>query len=280
MPSFMPSLKSNPVAQFSAISIGRLLAVILAIALLATSASAQFTSLDQKQVSTNLGGSFGVVIVDNPNSDLDAVGDIDIHGELALGNWGLYSAFPIMFTLDGSPQETAVGNLEIGGTHRRDLDGPFSLISYLGVVFPTASDDPDKTEVRLVGSTAQLGDYYIRSAPDLWAVRVGTSPRLDSKIFFAQADLGLDFLFPKNSGNDVGLLTSVGVGARVAIVTGTIEVANAGLLTVKDSFNQTLSFGLSLKMLILSPHVTYTMSLNDRFGSDNYQIAFGASVGF
>ena len=92
-----------------------------------------------------------------------------MHGELGFGNWGLYSAFPIMFTFSGEPNGSVVGNLEVGGSHRWDLDGSLSLVSHLGIVIPTAKNDEEKNEIRMAGSTAQLGDYYVRSVPDLFA---------------------------------------------------------------------------------------------------------------
>jgi hypothetical protein len=184
-----------------------------------------------------------------------------------------------MFTLAGEPDEITIGNIEVGGAHRLKTDGPISLVSHLGVVFPTANDSAKKTRVRQGGSTVQVGDYYIRTLPELWALRLATSPRLDAGPFFAQGDLGFDFLFPEHSSNEVGMRTSIGAGIKVLLVTATAEVANAGLISEKHSFNQTFSFGLRLNALVAHPHVTYTVNLNDRFG-DNYEIAFGASIGF
>ncbi len=259
----------------------RVLRFVVSLLTLATAsaASAQFTTLDQQKVTTHLGASFGVVVVDEPASDLDSVGRLDIRGELAFGNWSVYTALPFMFTLGGSPKQESIGNLEVGGAHRWDADGPLSVVSHVGLVFPTADSGANETNLRRAGSTGQIGDYYVRSEPDLWALRIATSPRLDAGIFVAQGDLGFDFLCPEHSEDNVGLRSSVGVGVKVLIVTATAEVANAGLLTKDDSFNQTLSFGLKLSTFILSPHVTYTTNLNDRLG-DNYEIAVGASVGF
>ena len=243
----------------------------------ASIAAAQFSTLDRQQVSTNVGADVGVVAVDSPNDRIDTIGHIQLHAEVGSGTLGAYTALPIMFTLSGSPHEFTVGNLEVGGAHRWDINGPLSLVSHIGLVFPTADNSTNHTIVRTAGSSTQLGDLYISSVPRLWAVRVATSPRLDAGIFFAQADLGFDFLFPRHSSDEVGMRTSVGIGARILLVTAAAEIANAGLISEDDSFEQTASFSLRLKTGILNPHVSYIFNLDD---SDNYEIRFGASIGF
>jgi len=251
---------------------------LLFVSLGAGPAAAQFASLDRQSATTRLGGGIGVVVVDRPDTELDSVLRIDLYGELAFGNWGVYSALPISRTIKGEPDVTAVGNLEVGGVHRMDLSGPFSLVSHLGLVFPVASSGTDEVAVGTAGGLGRIGDRAAAALPELWALRVATSPRLTAGPFFGQADIGFDFLFPEGS-DEVGLRTSVGLGANVFVVTLTGEVANAGLVTEDDSFDQTLSLGLALNAIVLRPHVVFTTPLDGDAG-DDYVITAGVGFGF
>ena len=94
-----------------------------------------------------------------------------------------------------------------------------------------------------------------------------------------QGDLGFDFLFPNHQSNEVGMRTSVGAGFTALLATATIEVANAGLLSQKHSFDQTASIGVVLNALFIRPRITYTTSLGNKFGEE-YTLTAGASIGF
>lgn len=251
--------------------------IVLALVVAGT-AHGQFASLDRQQASTHLSAGIGVVVVDRPNSELDSVLRIDLYGELGFGTWGLYSALPITTTIKGEPDTTAVGNLEVGGVHRMDVSGPVSLVSHVGLVFPVASSSGDDVVVGTAGGLQRIGDRAVAAFPDLWALRVATSPRLELGPFFGQADIGFDFLFPEGE-DEVGLRTSVGLGAHVFVATLTGEIANAGFVTEGDSFDQTLSLGLALNAVVLSPHVIFTTPLDGDAG-DDYAITFGVGFGF
>lgn len=247
--------------------------------LLASTATAQFTTLDPQQVSTSAGVNISVVVVDRKDTDLDSVGRADLYAELGLVDFSLYGALPVFFTLAGSPSEGTIGNLEVGGAHRWSTDGPMSLISHVGLVFPTSSSSERKAEVAFSGSTGLIRDLHINSTPELWAVRVATSPRLDFGAIFMQGDLGFDFLFPDAHSDEVGMRTSVGAGVEAAFVTVTAEIANAGLISESDSFEQTFSIGVDLNALLIRPRVTFTTGLSDDF-NDDYTLTVGAAIGF
>lgn len=245
----------------------------------ASPAVAQFTTLDPQQVSTRLSVDLSTVVVDRNDTDLDNVLRADLYAEISLEYFSLYSALPVMATLAGSPSKGTIGNLEAGGAYRWDLGGPLSIVSHAGLVFPTASSKEDKAEVAFAGSTGQIGDLYVSSLPKLWAVRMATSPRLDLGAFFMQGDLGFDFLFPDTGSDEVGLRTSVGAGVTIAIATVTAEVANAGLISENDTFEQTFSVGVDLNAAVIRPRVTFTTGLSDGFG-DDFTLTLGAAIGF
>lgn len=244
----------------------------------AGAASAQFATLDRQSATTQLGAGMGIVVVDRPGPGLDTVLRIDLYGEVAFGDWGVYSALPISQTIKGDPSVTAVGNLEVGGVHRMELKGPLSLVSHAGLVFPTAGSSADKQFVAAAGSLGRIADLQVASLPDLWALRVATSPRISAGPFFGQADVGFDFLFP-DGPDEIGVRTSLGGGVNIAIVTITAEIANAGLITESNSFDQTLSLGGSINAFILSPRIVYTTPLDDRAGNE-YMLSFGVGFGF
>ncbi len=244
-----------------------------------TAANAQFTTLDPQQVSTSAGVDLSAVVVDRPETELDSVLRADLYAELGFVNFSLYGNLPVFATLAGDPKKGTIGNLEVGGAHRWSMDGPFSLISHAGLVFPTASDNPKKREVAFSGSTGHIGDLYVSSMPELWAVRLATSPRLDFGAFFMQSDIGFDFLFPNDESDEVGLRTSIGAGVNAVIAILTVEVANAGLISEDNSFEQTFSAGVALNALVFQPRVTYTTGLSDGLG-DDFTLTFGATIGF
>lgn len=253
-------------------------ASLLAISLSST-AAAQFTTLDPQQVSSRAGVDISAVVVDRPGTELDSVLRADLYAELGLESVSIYGDLPVMATLAGSPSEGTVGNLEVGVAHRLSLDMPISLVSHVGLVFPTASKNPRKQEVAFAGSTGQIGDLYVSSLPELWAVRLATSPRLDLGAFFMQGDVGFDFLFPNSQSDEVGLRTSIGAGIDAIIATLTVEIANAGLISESHSFEQTFSAGVDLNAFIIRPRVTYTTGLSDDLG-DDFTLTFGAAIGF
>ena len=94
-----------------------------------------------------------------------------------------------------------------------------------------------------------------------------------------QGDLGFDFLFPNHASNEVGMRTSVGAGISAAVATATLEIANAGLITRKHSFDQTVSIGVVLNALFFSPRITYTTGLGDEFGEE-FTLTVGFGLGF
>jgi hypothetical protein len=255
------------------------LATALGALLFSSTATAQFTTLDPQQVSTHAGVNLSVVVVDRPETDLDSVLRADLYVEVGFVDFSIYSALPVMATLAGKPSKATIGNLEVGGAHRWSTDGPISVVSHAGLVFPTASSNLKRREVAESGSTGQIGDFYVSSLPELWAVRLATSPRADFGAFFMQSDLGFDFLFPEDVSDEVGLRTSVGAGVTVVIATVTVEIANAGLISENDSFEQTFSVGLDLNALLIRPRITYTTGLSDDLG-DDFTLTVGASIGF
>ena len=242
-------------------------------------ANAQCATLDPQQVSTRVGVDVSAVVVDRSDTDLDSVLRADLYAELGFVHFSLYGDLPVFATLAGEPDEVAAGNLEVGAAHRWSLDGPMSLVSHAGLVFPTASDSRKKEEVAFSGSTGKIGDLYVSSLPELWAIRLATSPRLDFGAFFMQGDLGFDFLFPNGESDEVGLRTSVGAGVNAAIVMLTVEIANAGLISEDGSFEQTFSAGAAINALFIRPRVTYTTGLSDSLG-DDFTLTFGAAIGF
>jgi hypothetical protein len=248
-------------------------------ATLTNQASAQFTTLDPQQVSTQAGANVSLVVVDDRGSDLDSIVRADLLAELGFVDFSIYAALPAFFTLAGNPSKATIGNLEVGGAHRWSAGDGLSIVSHLGLVTPTASSNNKAVQVALAGSSGDIADLYVNSLPSTWGIRVAASPRLDYGALFMQGDLGFDFLFPNHASDEVGMRTSIGAGLSAAIATVTLEVANAGLISKKNAFDQTASIGVAINLLLVSPRVTYTTGLGDEFG-DEFSLTVGVGVGF
>jgi hypothetical protein len=253
--------------------------LVFAALLYSSTAAGQFTTLDPQQVSTHAGANISVVVVDRSDTDLDSVLRADAYLEVGFVDFSIYGALPLMATLAGKPSKGTIGNFEAGGAYRFSTDSAFSVVSHAGLVFPTASSNDKKREVAESGSTGQIGNFYVSSMPELWALRLATSPRLDLGAFFMQGDVGFDFLFPEDLSDEVGLRTSIGAGVSVAVITLTAEIANAGLISEDDSFEQTFSVGIDLNALLIRPRVTFTTGLSDDLG-DDFTLTIGAAIGF
>ena len=254
-------------------------AIALCALLVSAQASAQFSSLDPQQVSTSAGVGLSVVVVDQSDSELDSVGRADLYAEIGFVDFSLYGELPVFFTLAGSPSEATIGNLETGVAHRWSMDGPMSLVSHVGLVIPTSSKSKRKSAVAFAGSTGVIRNLHINSTPELWALRIATSPRLDFGALFMQGDIGFDFLFPNSQSDEVGMRTSIGAGVNAAIATVTAEISNAGLISENDTFEQTFSIGVDLKTPVIQPRVTFTTGLSDNM-ADNYTLTLGAAIDF
>lgn len=242
-------------------------------------AFAQFTTLDPQRVKTHASATVSIVAVEQKQSEINSVFRTDFYAEAGFEVFSLYATLPVFGTLSGSPDEGAVGNLEIGGAHYWSSGAEISIVSHLGLVTPTASSNPRKLEVANAGSSGLIRDRFVAGMPKLWGLRFATSPRADLGILFLQGDLGFDFLFPTHESNEVGMRTSIGAGLNAVAVTLVVEIANAGLLSRKNSFDQTVSFGVTLNTMTLRPHLAYTSGLGDEFGRE-FSFVIGVSIGF
>jgi len=259
---------------------------IAAVLTLATSANAQFQTMDRQQSKTGAEVQFSFVGLDDPT-----IGDVtlmrtDLYGEVDVKGVGLYASLPVTRSIDVPGEETtAVGNLEMGGVHQMDLSGPVDLVSHIGVTAPTAGDSLTDVTINTFGSFARVGDLFFGSDPNLVSLRGATSPRWQSGPVFLRADVGIDVAIPTDDRDtEAAFRGNIGAGVDVMLLTLTTEISNVGIMTengsASENFLHTLSLGATLNTPIAKPQLAYTTPLDDGLRGEIWVVSAGLALGF
>jgi len=254
----------------------------LAALTIATTASAQFHTLDRQGRKTKLDARANFVVPDSGSGFLVRT---DLYGQFSISSFGIYGALPISKAVDTLGNDSALGNFEFGGIYSLGGDGPFSLVSHIGLSVPTADDSLSGALVNLTAHTTRVNEFYVAAVPDQTTLRLATSPILDLGIVFLRGDLGFDFAFPDVGDNRTIIRGNVGAGLNILLVTITGELANTGWVNAPASFTgdtwlHSASLGLSLNTPIVQPFVVFTSPLNDGLRGEIYEGTVGVKIEF
>jgi len=245
---------------------GRTVALLLLAAAAAPVAEAKFRSLHRQQGGSELEVAFQVVMPE----DLDVL-RTDLYGELSTGWLGGYVAIPITRSLDDDVDVSEVGNVELGLVGSWG-DAELSLAGHLGVsIESTDVSSLEELAVLAVGGLPRAEDFAASSIPGVTTLRMGVTPRGQSGPFFAQIDLGIDFLLV-DSGEDLqSYHAGLGVGVELGSLDLTGEIVHADFIDADhgafgdvDADIQTVTASASLDLDLFEPFVAYTTFWDDR----------------
>lgn len=173
----------------------------------------------------------------------------ELHGQflLAGSSGGFYGQFPLTHLLvDDGPDETAVGDLELGGIFL--LGSAAQLVSLrFGLAVPTASEG-DREEVANDLTRWERITDRVSIVPDVTWLRASVSPHLRARNLIFRADGGLDFAIAGDYPNDVLGRINAGLMALAGGIGFSFELANAGWIDgdgdADDRWNHTLAVAL------------------------------------
>jgi len=159
---------------------------------------------------------------DSNTFDVDVGLRIDLSGQyVAEQGWGLYGALPVSYLSANNTSETAVGNLEVGGTYQVPV-GQFPLLLRGGLMIDTADDNLEGVITNAINGYSRLTDLVSSGANITW-LRVAASPLIRQGQLFLRGDVGFDVPLDKPDGSNVDPLIRLNIGG--GIQTGQLTVA-------------------------------------------------------
>jgi hypothetical protein len=261
--------------------------------LVAGSAHAQrmpdMATLDRGDGITRLGLDFGAAFVDDDLGEAtgaDAALRFELFGQyVSRQGLGFYGALPISHLLSDVEDETALGNLEVGGLYV--IESPaVSFVFRGGLALPTA-DDEAGVFANFLGVWSRLTDLAL-VVPDTTYVRLSFSPLYHAGGVFLRADIGLDLavqsgdeallepenLFRLNVGGGVDLGT-------VALMAELVNIASTETLGDDDGDDEDFAhtFAVTARFMggSLQPSLTFAIPIDD-FGRDVIDFILGAGL--
>jgi hypothetical protein len=121
--------------------------------------------------------------------------------------------------------QAALGDLDVGGLYV--ISGPqLSMVFRLGLIVPTASEDPGDNAANFWAQQFRLTDVAMTN-PDAWYARLSFSPLLHAHSLFARLDLGVDIPFAEDDyrADPIGRL-NLGAGVDFGAAALMVELAN------------------------------------------------------
>ncbi len=271
-------------------------AALAASSWLAGSARAQqrmpdMATLDRGDGITRLGLDFGAVFTDDDIVGIDAALRFDVFGQfVAHSGLGLYGSLPISVLVAEGDNDSALGNLEVGGLYV--IDSPtMSFVFRGGVALPTAADDdPGEIVANLVSTWARLTDLA-QAIPDTTYVRLAFSPLYHDGGLFLRADLGVDLEVREDDdaiavglGDDPENLYRLNVGGgvdlgTVAIMAELVNLASSSSFDDGDEEDFVHTFAVSARFMgeSLQPYFTVGLPV-DEFSRDVVDFFLGAGL--
>jgi hypothetical protein len=157
--------------------------------------SPDFATLDRGDGISHLGLDLAWIKLDPPV--YDSALHLELHGQFILqSGLGFYGAVPINKSFGDGPEEgelegdTALADLDVGGLYV--ISGPeMSFVFRLGLVLPTASEDPESFATNIRGAEFRLTDLALVDPNDFW-LRLSFSPLFHAHSLFLRLDLGAD----------------------------------------------------------------------------------------
>ncbi len=192
----------------------------------APAAAGEFATLDRMAANSRLGVQTDFT---HESGSQDMLPRTELFGRYQFDkNMGIYGQFPIVHMMGGKTEnETAMGNLEMGGHLRIPLGGAKILLR-LGVSLPTSHIEDRNADALLRNAWPRLTDFA-QQIPEVTALRASISPTASAGAFFFRADVGADVLVDADDRDSKLLLrANVGVGAWIEKVAITAEFVNLG----------------------------------------------------
>jgi hypothetical protein len=195
--------------------------------------------------------------------------------------FGVTFAMPLTSAWAADENDTAIGNLSIGGlyTARR---GPAELFARAGLVLPTADDENGGYNV--LGTYGRLADI-MTGVPDATTLQLSLSPQITRGRLFARADFGLDVVVVEpDDVDDLGPFAHVSGAAGVdtgpvALAAELVNEVDLSLIGDEGQDSTIHTFGLSACACSdrVRPHVGVAVPFGDDI-SDFVDVVFLAGV--
>jgi hypothetical protein len=238
---------------------------ILVCALVAPAvADPQFVTLERVDRQSRLGLQGSLQFYDDTAVDLIGL-RTEIYGQFAGrlrggGTLGGYAHLPLGFMfVEGADDDSAVGNLELGGYYVSRLGARSDLAFHLGLTLPTASDDPG-----FAALTAVERNYdWIDIVPDTTALNAGVTLRAPLGAgAFLQGDFALDLPIDSPYDNSPIFHANLGIGAYVSRLALMGELATAFGDDDDVGFLGSLALGIRFPGAA-HPHIAYIYVFTD-----------------
>jgi hypothetical protein len=225
-----------------------------------------------------------------------AVSRLDLHGSYmhpsgfgAYGGLAVSKGFvdgngdPILEGFADAMNDTALGNLELGGQYKRVLRDDLSVVAHVGLSLPTASDESIFTN--LISIQHRINDT-ITAIPNVTAARLGVSPMWQRGALFARADLGVDVVIDEPemaSLNTIGH-ANLAIGARQGKIGGALELVTMANLGEKDEGDDRVIHSAALSLRydagVVAPTVNVVSPLDDASRGETISIGAGVAGSF
>lgn len=252
-------------------------ALALGAAVLAGSGSAgaqrmpDMATLDRGDGITRFGLDFAVGFVDDQFEGVDATLRFEPFGQyVSRSGLGVYGALPISRVITEFDDETALGNLELGGLYV--IESPtISYVFRAGVALPTADDELDGIVANYLSSWLRLTDTAL-VVPDATYLRLAFSPLFHANRVFLRVDLGFDAAVQDDDDDPLevepGNLVRLNLGAGIDLDTVALMLEFVSIAST-DSFDDESD-----------EDVVHTLAVSARFMGESLQpyLAFGLPV--
>lgn len=178
---------------------------------------------------------------------------------------GAYATMPIVRTFGTSgDEETAVGNLELGGAFATAASPATDIVLRGGLVLPTADEDDGIGIV--LSSYGRLTDAFT-SLPDFTWLRLSGSALHHAAPYFLRVDLGFDVPFADDEDIDGLLRINAAAGFDLDTVVLLGELATVGIIggdsDGDERFLHTLALTVRGRGQTFSPGVSLVVPLDD-----------------
>ncbi len=243
-----------------------------------------FATLDRQSSHSTFGVDMGITTIDDVDAEFAR---IDLHGQYVLPEgYGVYGNLPMTTAfIDDEDNETAIGNLELGGMYNIRVRPDMNLNLHAGLLLPTADDDFAGVFTNVFGSFGRITDLAT-SAPESTWLRVGVSPTLRSGNLFARADLGFDVAVdsPESSDTNTLLRANVGAGIDLGQVAVMGEVVTLGNLDADDDDEQFIHTGAVTARFDagndIAPSISISTPLDDDARGEAWTLTAGVHARF
>ena len=252
----------------------RLVALLSGLALLTTvpAASGQLVSLDRQDSTTHVGAQADFGIPNEDRTDDALYLRTDVYGQYVGRVVGGYASVPFSRRILHGPDDSAVGNIEVGLLVQAPID-PIALSFRLGLTLPTAGDNRAEGRTSALSSVVRYTDI-LSSLNETLGFRLSASPRFDNGTLFARADFGFDLIVDVDDGETLGdLYVLLRLNAAFGVSLGPLSVAAEWVNTADlrqnapkgsdDTFLTTLGLSVWLGRWSWQPYAGITVPLDD-----------------